>query len=60
MRGILDIISMCGKGGENMGARSAVDRRETRPNGERESPLRLRRARKQRFKFRKLIARGTD
>lgn len=42
------------------GARSAVDRRETRPNGERESPLRLRRARKKRYKFRKLIARGTD
>lgn len=45
---------------KELGAQSAVDRRETRPNGVRESPLRLRRAREHRYKVRKLIARGTD
>jgi hypothetical protein len=42
-----------------MGARSAVEQRETRPNGERESPLRLRRTRGQRYRIRRMTARGT-
>lgn len=43
---------------KELGARSAVDRRETRPNGERESPLRQRRARQKRYKFRKVESAG--
>ena len=37
----------------------AVERSETRPSEARESPLRLRRTRGQRYKIRRITARGT-
>lgn len=42
-----------------MGERSEFDRRENRPSEARESPLRLRRTRGQRYKIRRMTARGT-